>query len=111
MLKKLTQQYIEAFNDRNLEGVANLLDENFALEDPVIKRLEGKDKCLESISNIFNSCKTLSFGAKNIYQDLDTTFIEFSLTIDNTILKGIDVICWQGNKIKEMRAYVYEIQK
>lgn len=42
MLKELTKMYIKAFNDKNLKQIADLLDEKFALEDPVVKRIEGK---------------------------------------------------------------------
>ncbi|MBK1974101.1 nuclear transport factor 2 family protein, partial [Campylobacter sp. TTU-622] len=39
MLKKLTEKYISAFNDKNLKEIENLLNENFILEDPVVKRI------------------------------------------------------------------------
>ncbi|ECQ2982638.1 nuclear transport factor 2 family protein, partial [Campylobacter jejuni] len=49
MLRELTKKYITAFNDKNLKEIANLLNDNFVLEDPVVKRIEGKDKCLLAI--------------------------------------------------------------
>ncbi|ELS3708851.1 nuclear transport factor 2 family protein [Campylobacter upsaliensis] len=106
MLKNLTKAYIKAFNDRNLESVEALLDEDFILQDPAVKRIEGKQKALEAIESIFSSCKNLSFSAKNIYEDGQTTFIEFILKLDEVKLEGVDILEWQGDKIKELRAYL-----
>lgn len=52
MLTKLTKKYINAFNDKNLNELETLFDENFALEDPVVKRIEGKEECLQAIKKI-----------------------------------------------------------
>ncbi|EOH2732877.1 nuclear transport factor 2 family protein [Campylobacter jejuni] len=106
MLKKLTEKYINAFNKKDIKEVANLLNENFVLGDPVVKRIEGKEECLKAIENIFNSCKELSFSAKNIFQDKNTTFIEFILMLDETRLEGVDIIEWYNEKIVELRAYL-----
>ncbi|CAM3485055.1 nuclear transport factor 2 family protein [Campylobacter upsaliensis] len=106
MLKNLTKAYIKAFNDRNLESVEALLDEDFILQDPAVKRIEGKQKALEAVESIFSSCKNLSFSAKNIYEDGQTTFIEFILKLDEVKLEGVDILEWQGDKIKELRAYL-----
>ncbi|EAL8577458.1 nuclear transport factor 2 family protein [Campylobacter jejuni] len=106
MLKKLTEKYISAFNKKDIKEVASLLNENFVLEDPVVKRIEGKEECLKAIENIFKSCKELSFSAKNIFQDKNTTFIEFTLMLDETKLEGVDIIEWYDEKIVELRAYL-----
>jgi ketosteroid isomerase-like protein len=106
MLKELTQKYIEAFDSKNLDKCAELFTDDFALEDPVVKRIEGKKNVLEAIEGIFDSCNTLSFNAKNIYQDNQTTIIEFILKFDDTVLTGTDIIEWEDNKMKELRAYL-----
>jgi limonene-1,2-epoxide hydrolase len=103
---ELTKEYIKAFNNKDLEKVAELFIEDFALEDPVVKRIEGKDEVLVAINGIFNSCTTLDFEAKNIYKDNQTTIIEFILKLDDTILTGIDIIEWENKKMKELRAYL-----
>ncbi|MBK1973664.1 nuclear transport factor 2 family protein, partial [Campylobacter sp. TTU-622] len=72
----------------------------------VVKRIEGKDRCLLAIKNIFESCKELSFSAKNIFQDKNTTFIEFTLMLDETKLEGVDIIDWQDEQIIKLRAYL-----
>lgn len=106
MLKELTKKYIEAFDGKDLDKCAELFIDDFALEDPVVKRIEGKKEVLEAIKGIFDSCNILDFSAKNIYQDNQTTIIEFILKLDETVLTGTDIIEWQDNKMKELRAYL-----
>ena len=48
----------------------------------------------------------MDFSAKNIYQDGQTTIIEFILKLDDTVLTGTDIIEWEDNKMKELRAYL-----
>ena len=106
MLKELTEKYIEAFDSKNLDKCAELFTENFALEDPVVRRIEGKVEVLKAIKSIFDSCTKLDFSAKNIFQDGQTTIIEFILKLDDTVLTGTDIIEWENNKMKELRAYL-----
>ena len=106
MLVDMTKKYIEAFSNKDLKKCEELFSDEFALEDPVVKRIEGKKEVLKAIENIFNSCKILKFRAKNIYQDKNITIIEFVLKLDDTTLKGTDIIEWENNKMKELRAYL-----
>lgn len=106
MLKELTKKYVEAFDSKDLDRCAQLFTDEFALEDPVVKRIEGKIEVLKAIKGIFDSCNILKFNAKNIYQDGQTTIIEFTLKLDDTTLTGTDIIEWEDNKMKELRAYL-----
>lgn len=106
MLKELAEKYIEAFNNKDLDKCVQLFTDDFALEDPVVKRVEGKKEVLKTIKGIFDSCSTLDFNAKNIYQDENTTIIEFTLKLDDIVLSGTDIIEWENNKMKELRAYL-----
>jgi ketosteroid isomerase-like protein len=106
MLKELTKKYVEAFDSKNLDKCAELFTNDFALEDPVVKRIEGKEAVLKAIKGIFDSCIDLSFEAKNIYSDKQTTIIEFILKLDDTVLTGTDIIEWEDNRMKELRAYL-----
>jgi hypothetical protein len=78
----------------------------FALEDLVVKRIDGKVEVLNAIKSIFESCDTLEFNAKNIYQVNQTTVIAFTLKLDDIILTGSDIIEWENNFMKELRAYM-----
>lgn len=110
MLKKLTQEYINKFNAKDLQGISDMLSNDFYLEDPVVKHIDGKNNCLNAIGDIFNSFSNLNFSAKNIYIDNKTSFIEFILILDEKHLEGIDIIEWnEDNKISALRAYLYEV--
>ncbi len=106
MLKELTKKYITAFGNKDLAILSELFLDTFALEDPVVKRIEGKENVLKMIEGMFDSSNKLTFEAKNIYQDDKTTIIEFQLTLDDTILTGTDIIEWEDDKMKELRAYL-----
>lgn len=106
MLKELTKKYVEAFDSKDLDRCAQLFTDEFALEDPVVKRIEGKIEVLKAIKGIFDSFNILKFNAKNIYQDGQTTIIEFVLKLDDNTLTGTDIIEWEDNKMKELRAYL-----
>lgn len=106
MLRELTEQYILSFNRKDLAAIEKLLADEFTLEDPVVKRVEGRHQSLVAIEKIFESCESLSFIAKGIYVDGTTTLIEFSLELDSTRIEGVDVIEWDGTLMKSMRAYL-----
>jgi ketosteroid isomerase-like protein len=105
-LKDLSRAYVAAFNAKNASGCAALMSDDFALEDPVVKRVEGRDAAIHVVEGIFSSCTKLSFVARNIFADGDTTLIEFVLTLDDKVLTGIDLIEWRNGKMHELRAYL-----
>lgn len=105
-LEALTRDYIRAFSSKNLDAVAALMTDDVILEDPVVKRIEGKTAVLAAVKGIFDGCLALSFRDKHIFQDGNITLIEFVLTLDATVLQGVDVIVWEDRKIKQLRAYL-----
>ena len=106
MLKKLTENYIAAFSSKNLNAISEMLTEHFVLEDPVVKKIEGKSAALESIRKMFEAAKVLNFRSKNIFQDGNSTIIEFILELDGVRLEGVDIIEWNDNLMSELRAYL-----
>tara|TARA_B100001248_G_scaffold260684_1_gene249622 strand:- start:25157 stop:25492 length:336 start_codon:yes stop_codon:yes gene_type:complete len=103
----LTKDYIEAFNNKSIDNIVSLFSDDIVLEDPVVKRLEGKDKVVAAVRNIFDGCKALSFTSKNIYETINgQTMIEFILILDDTKLEGVDILEWNNDKITELRAYL-----
>jgi dTDP-glucose pyrophosphorylase len=106
LIEKLTKLYVRFFHTRNIAGVAAMLIDAFALEDPSVKRLEGKQAVLAYIKGIFDSNPDLSFHARNIIAEEALSVIEFGLDIAGQKLKGTDVIEWEGRKMKELRAYL-----
>jgi dTDP-glucose pyrophosphorylase len=106
LIKTLTKLYVRFFHTRNIAGVAAMLTDGFTLEDPTIKRLEGKQAVLDYIKGIFDANVDLSFHARNIIVDESLSVIEFGLDIAGQKLKGTDVIEWKNRKMKELRAYL-----
>jgi ketosteroid isomerase-like protein len=106
MLRRLTESYIAAFDRKDLQDCGALMHDTFALEDPVVKRVEGKAAALAAVANIFNSVKDLHFRARNIFVDGNTSLIEFVLELDGKTLTGVDVIEWRDGKMAELRAYL-----
>lgn len=107
MLKQRTLDYIACFSNKDLEGLKLILDDRFILEDPVVKRIEGKSNALIEINKVFTSCKELNFTEKNIYIVASTTIIEFELALDGSILEGVDILEWnKDGKLIELRAYL-----
>lgn len=103
---QLTKQYIQAFSAKDISAVAKLLHDEFSLEDPVVKHIVGKEKCLLAIQDIFNSCEELNFFYKNLYEQGNTTIIEFVLILGESRLEGVDIIEWKDNKMSALRAYL-----
>ncbi len=103
-----THQYIAAFSGRRIDDVAAMLTDDFVLEDPVVKRLEGKESSLKAIKDIFDNNPVLSFSAKNVFavEGRTTTIIEFTLELGETRLEGVDIIDWRDGKLAELRAYL-----
>jgi ketosteroid isomerase-like protein len=106
MLKDLTKAYVAAFHARDEAACAALMAEDFALEDPVVVRIEGRDAVMGAVRNIFAAATEFAFEARNIFQEGDTTLIEFRLTMDGKVLTGVDVIEWHDGRMNELRAYL-----
>jgi ketosteroid isomerase-like protein len=103
-----TEEYVAAFDQKNLDKVAQILTADAKLFDPANPNgIEGRDKIIEMIHGLFSQTKNLSFTAKNIFVDGENSIIEFVLKLDDKVLQGVDVIEWRERKIKELRAYLY----
>jgi hypothetical protein len=65
----------------------------------------------EYIRGIFEATPNLSFNAKKIVVESDVAVIEFELDLGDKHLVGTDVIEWRGDRMSELRAYLYEVQQ
>jgi len=99
-----TRQYISFFHQRNLEGIRALLTEDFALEDPLVGRIEGRDSALAYIAGIFREHPRLSFTARRVTAAAASSAVEFELALGERILRGVDLLDWDKDRIKELRA-------
>ena len=105
-LRELTQQYVAAFNARDIDGVAALLSKDFCLTDPSVTRLAPREKAVEYIHGLFIANSLLKFEAKTILVDGDSSVIHFILNIDGRVFCGIDLIQWRQGKMVSMNAYL-----
>jgi dTDP-glucose pyrophosphorylase len=101
-----TRQYVTFFHQRNLAGLRALLTGGFALEDPTVGRLEGKEAVLRYVGEIFQAHPRLTFTARGIVADASRSVIEFDLQLGDQLVRGTDVIEWEGDRLKELRAYL-----
>lgn len=103
-----TQEYIQAFDAKDIEKLSYFFADESELFDPANPNgVRGKSNIIEMISGLFKEFELLKFKALNIFEDHNTTLIEFSLTLNDKSLKGVDVVEWKNHKILSLRAYLY----
>ncbi len=105
-----TTEYIKAFDAKDLNTVCNMLDNNITLFDPANPNgILGINDVKAMIKNLFDNTNSLAFTASNIFIDSkkQVSIIEFTLKLDDKVLKGTDIIEWNKGVIKELRAYLY----
>lgn len=103
-----TLDYIEAFNRRSVEDVAQFFSEEFVLNEPSLN-IQGKGEAVNHISKLFFDNPSLRFVAKNILVNRHISAIEFELTIENESLVGTDIISWnKDNQMIKLNAYINE---
>lgn len=105
-LRELTQRYVTAFNAKDIEGISDLLADNFSLTDPTVSSLAPKAKVVEYIQSLFNASPSLSFEACEILVDKSHSAIHFILELDGKIFHGIDLVHWSQGKMLAMNAYL-----
>lgn len=105
-IRRLTADYVAAFDSCDLQRVASFLSERFELTDPEVTELTPKASVLEYINGLFESNGNLDFAARRILVDGDVSVIHFTLTLGETELDGVDVIEWEAGKMVSMHAYL-----
>ncbi len=107
MIDQLTRTYAAAFASKDLAKIADLLADDFTLEDPGV-RVAGKAAALAEVKKIFDTHpKKFVFEVGNVYVAGHTSIVEFVFEIEGTVLKGADVIEWADGRMRALRAYVY----
>lgn len=104
--QSLSFKFAQYFSDKDLKGMASLLDDNIVVYDPG-KVTKGKKNFLTLLKNNFDKTNTILFRILRIYQQGHTTIFEFKLSFDNDKYDGVDIIVWKNNKMKEIRCYYY----
>ena len=103
-----TKEYIKAFDDKNLSLIEDFFNQDAILFDPANPEgVKGKENIMNMISDIFKEHDNLSFIDNNSLFDQEPTRREFEMNLGQKKLVGVDIIKWQEEKIKELRAYLY----
>ena len=105
-IQKLTQEYIAAFNERDLNQVANCLAEDFKLTDPEVTALTPKSDVLEYLKELFDQNADLRFEAHTVFVDGNSSVIHFTLSLGAKVFDGVDIITWENQKMTSLTAYL-----
>ncbi|MDR3476809.1 MAG: hypothetical protein P4M14_02110 [Gammaproteobacteria bacterium] len=108
--QSLSFKFAQYFSDKDLKGMASLLDKNIVVYDPG-KVTKGKNNFLNLLKNNFDKTNTIVFRILHIYQLDHKTIFEFKLSFDNDRYDGVDIVVWEKNKMKEIRCYYYPSPK
>ncbi|WED22018.1 nuclear transport factor 2 family protein [Vibrio sp. JC009] len=109
-IKRRSEDYIVAFDSKDINLVSGFFSDDFSLTDPSAS-IQGKKEVCEYIAGIFNNVRELSFSSKNIFITGELqSIIEFELIVDGQTLIGTDVIQWNKElEMVSMDAYLYEV--
>ena len=105
-IRKLTSDYVAAFDSRNLDKVGSFFSEDFELTDPDVTAITPKNTVMTYIKKLFDAHDNLNFEAHNIIVDGNTSVIHFTLTLGSLVLDGADIITWQSGQMIRMKAYL-----
>ena len=105
-IRKLTWDYVTAFNARNLDKVGSFFAEEFELTDPEVTAITPKGNVLNYIKNLFDAHDNLHFETHSILVDDGASAIHFSLMLGEEIFDGVDLIHWEAGKMTSMHAYL-----
>jgi hypothetical protein len=104
-IKDLTVQFAQFFTNKDADGIGSLLIDNFALYDPALKWIRGREKVIDVIRKQFQETKNVSYEVVNAYEDGDMGILEFKITLDQLVLYGVDFMQWKNGKMTELRCY------
>lgn len=117
-LLDLTHRYVDAFHNRRIDVIMEMLAENSSLQDPGVD-LHGKMEILDFMAQIFATNNILEFVATKMmaFEDQKFSIIEFKLKIGNRNesgaaewdeFTGTDHITWNANnEIEHIEAFLY----
>jgi dTDP-glucose pyrophosphorylase len=107
-LHRSTQSYVRAFNRGDIKKILGFFSEYATLVDPG-NNLNGKSELEIFLIDFFEINQDVIFSANKILVDEDTSIIHFSLSLQNKVFKGVDVITWEDGLIKSLEAYLSEV--
>jgi ketosteroid isomerase-like protein len=100
----LVLKYFTAFSEKRIDILEEMFTDDVELID-WDNHAQGKDAVLLANIAIFDTVKNIEIYIDQIGDGSDTVFAEIKVIVDGTTLNVVDVITFENNKIKKIRAY------
>ncbi len=105
----LSKEYLKAFENKDLNKLAELFDDHISIYDPVIKDIQSKEKVLKANKIIFENSQEIKFLFKRLFVDQfsNTCIAELKIHFDGRLIEVIDLIEYsEAGKITKITAYL-----
>jgi ketosteroid isomerase-like protein len=100
----LVLKYFTAFSEKRIDVLEEMFTDDAELID-WDNHAQGKEAVLLANIAIFDAVKNIEIYIDQIGDGSDTVFAEIKVIVDGTTLNVVDVITFENNKIKKIRAY------
>ena len=113
-MKKLVTEYFDAFASKDVEKLKELYADDISLRD-WLSSASGKEDVLESNKRLFAAVTDIKINRNGHYSNKNTAACEIDLVLKHNAgtadkLLVVDVIEFEDNKIKEIRAYLGNVK-
>lgn len=93
-LNRLADSYFNAFANKDVNALSNLLADDVILFDPIIQEVKSKKHVLEANQNIFSGVSKITFEQREIFIDIEKSTIvgQLKINFDGKIIDVVDII-------------------
>ncbi len=108
-LNTLALSYFNAFANKDINALSNLLADDVILFDPIIQEVKSKKLVLEANQNIFAGVQKIFFEQTDIFIDVEKSAIigQLKINFDGKIIDVVDIIIVnQSQLISKITAYL-----
>lgn len=108
-LNTIADSYFNAFANKDVNALSNLLADDVLLFDPIIQEVKSKKLVLEANQNIFSGVNKITFEQREIFIDMEKSTIigQLKINFDGKIIDVVDIIIVnQSQLISKITAYL-----
>ena len=112
-LLALTDQFVDAFNRMNLDDVVSFFSEDAVYEDSAGGRYVGHKAIRIAFEPLVGGSRgRIRFDGEDVFAEVETgkVLASWRLSLDKdgdvSVIRGIDVLEFQGNKLAKKLAYM-----
>ena len=112
-LLSLTDQFVDAFNRMNLDDVVSFFSEDAVYEDSAGRRHVGHKAIRIAFEPLVGGSRgRIRFDGEDVFAEVETgkVLASWRLSLDKdgdvSVIRGIDVLEFQGNKLAKKLAYM-----